>query len=123
MLLFPLNSMLTILSVPPKYNVDSVLEAAQYTVSYVRAVGQEASPSKCVLLSTSRAARRRMTAWCTGNEGCFWAVKLDVRDLGGHLDVTLRAVAGTLTNRLKIATIQVLAVGALPWGFSACLGW
>ena len=45
------------------YSVDSLLEAAQYTVSYVRAVGQEASPSKCVLLSTSRAARRRMTAW------------------------------------------------------------
>ena len=44
------------------YNVDSVLAAAQYTVSYVRAVGQEASPSKCVLLSTSKAARRRMTA-------------------------------------------------------------
>ena len=32
--------------------VDSVLAAAQYTVSYVHAVGQEASPSKCVLLST-----------------------------------------------------------------------
>ena len=30
------------------YDVDSVLTAAQYTVSYVRAVGQEASPSKCV---------------------------------------------------------------------------
>ena len=30
------------------YDVDSVLAAAQYTVSYVHAVGQEASPSKCV---------------------------------------------------------------------------
>ena len=104
------------------YSVDSLLEAAQYTVSYVRAVGQEASPSKCVLLSTSRAARRRMTAWRNRNEGCFWAVKLDVRDLGGHLDVTLRVVAGTLTNRLKIATIQVPAVGALPLGFQRMLG-
>ena len=45
------------------YDVDSVLAAAQYTVSYVHAVGQEASPSKCVLLSTSGTARRRMTAW------------------------------------------------------------
>ena len=41
-----------------------------------------------------------MTAWRNRNEGCFWAVKLDVRDLGGHLDVTLLAVAGTLTNRV-----------------------
>ena len=95
------------------YNVDSVLAAARYTVSYVHAVGQEAFPSKCVLLSTSKAARRRMTAWRNMNEGCFWAVKLDVRDLGGHLDVTLRAVAGTLSNRVKIATTQVPAVGAL----------
>ena len=104
------------------YNVDFLLDAAQYTVSYVRAVGQEASPSKCVLLSTSRAARRRMTAWRNRNEGCFWAVKLDVRDLGGHLDVTLRAVAGTLTNRIKIATTQVPAVGALSLGFQRMLG-
>ena len=42
------------------YSVDSVLNAAQYTVSYVRAVVQEASPSKCVSLSTSKAARRRV---------------------------------------------------------------
>ena len=73
--------------------VDSVLAAAEYTVSYAHAVGQEASPSKCVLLSTSKAARRRMTVWRNRNDGCFWAVKLDVRDLGGHLDVTLRAVS------------------------------
>ena len=96
------------------YSVDSLLDAAQYTVSYVRAVGQEASPSKCVLLSTSKAARRRMTAWRNRNEGCFWAVKLDVRDLGGHLDVTLRGI--------KIATTQVPAVGALPVGFQRMLG-
>ena len=81
------------------YSVDSLLDAAQYTVSYVRAVGQEASPSKCVLLSTSKAARRHMTAWRNRNEGCFWAVKLDVRDLGGHL-----------------------AVGALLLGFQRMLG-
>ena len=35
------------------YDVDTLLTAAQYTVSYVKVVGQEASPSKCVLLSTS----------------------------------------------------------------------
>ena len=43
------------------YSVDSVLAAAQFTVSYVRAVGQETSPSKCVLLSTSKAAHRPLT--------------------------------------------------------------
>ena len=98
------------------YSVDSVWTAAQYTVSYVHAVSQEASPSKCVLLSTSKAARRRMTVWRSKNEGCFWAVDLDVRDSGGHLDVTLRAVTGTLSSRVRIATTQVPAVGALTLG-------
>ena len=31
-----------------------------------------------------------------------------------HLDVALRAVAGTLTNRIEIATTQVPSVEALP---------
>ena len=77
------------------YSVDTLLKVARFAVSHVEVVGEEASTSKCVLLSTSRAARRRMTAWRNHNEGCFWAVKLDIRDSGGHLDVTLRAVAGT----------------------------
>ena len=63
-----------------------------------------------------------MTAWPNMNEGCFWAVKLDVGDLGGHLDVTFRAVAGTLNSGVKIATTQVPAVGALPLGFQRTLG-
>ena len=121
MLPFLLNFMLITLSEPLMMWILS-LAAAQYTVSFVRAVGQEASPSKCVLLSTSKAARRRMTAWRNRNEGCFWAVKLDVRDLGGHLDVTLRAVAGTLSSRVRIATTQVPAVGALSLGFQRMLG-
>ena len=103
-------------------SVDSLLDAAQYTVSYVRVVGQEASPSKCVLLSTSKAARRRMAAWRNKHGGSFWAVYFDVRDSGGHLDVTLRAVAGTLSNRVKVTTTQVLAVRALSMGFQRMLG-
>ena len=103
-------------------SVDSLLVAARCTVSYVKVVGQEASPGKCVLLSTSMVARQRMTAWRNENEGCFRAVKLDVRDLGGHPDVYLRASAGTLSSRVKIATTQVIAVGALSMGFQRMLG-
>ena len=36
--------------------------------------------------------------------------------------MTLRAVAGTLSRRVKIATTQVLAVGALTMGFQRMLG-
>ena len=58
-----------------------------------------------------------MPAWRNDNEGCFWAVELDVRDLGGHLDVTLRALAGILSSRVNVATAQVISGGALPMGF------
>ena len=41
-------------------NPGLLLNAARFTTSYVRLVGQEPAPSKCVLLSTSR----------LGSEGC-----------------------------------------------------
>ena len=54
--------------------------------------------------------------------GGFWKVQLDVRDLGGHLDFTLRARAGTLSKRIGEATVGVAAVGASPVGFQVKLG-
>ena len=68
------------------YDSDAMLASPQYNVAYVKAVEQEASPTKCVLLSTSKSARKRTTEWRNANAGCSWAVKLDVRGLGGHLD-------------------------------------
>ena len=52
----------------------------------------------------------------------FWKVQLDVRDLGGHLDVTLRARAGTLSKRVRDATLGVASVGALHSGCRVKLG-
>ena len=49
-------------------------------------------------------------------------VQLDVRDLGGHLDFTRRARAGTLSCRVKEATADVAIVGALPPWFSGQVG-
>ena len=37
-----------------------LLRAARFTTGYVRLVGQEPAPSKCLLLSTSRAVRKDM---------------------------------------------------------------
>ena len=42
--------------------------------------------------------------------------------LGGHLDFTRRARAGTLSNRVRDATLGVVAVVALPLGFQVKLG-
>ena len=95
----------------------ALFESAYFTAKYVRLVGQDVSPGKCVLLSTSKAVRRAMKLWDISGEGGFWNVQLDVRDLGGHLDFTYRAQAGTLSRRVGKATVGVAAVGALPLGF------
>ena len=63
-----------------------LLNAARFTTVYVRLVGQEPAPSKCVLLSTSKVVRKDMKDWELSQEGDRWSVKFDVRDLGAHLD-------------------------------------
>ena len=52
-----------------------------------------------------------MKLWDVSGSGGFWKVHLDVRDLGGHLDFTLRARAGTLSKRVRDS------VDALPLVF------
>ena len=56
---------------------DLLLNAAQFTTGYVRLVGQELAPSKCVLV------RKSMKEWVLSLEGDKWSVRFDVRDLGG----------------------------------------
>ena len=63
---------------------DLLLHAARFTTGYVRLVGQEPAPSKCVHLSTSREIRKDMKDWVLSCEGDQWSVRFDVRDLGGH---------------------------------------
>ena len=57
---------------------DLLLRAARFTTGYVRLIGQEPAPGKCVLLSTSRAVRVAMRSWVLSDEGHKWTVKLDV---------------------------------------------
>ena len=61
---------------------DLLLRAARFTTGYVRLVGQEPAPSKCVLLCTSRAVRVAIRSWVLSDEGHKWTVRIDVRDLG-----------------------------------------
>ena len=99
----------------------ALFEAARFTAQYVQSVGQDVSPGKCVLLSTSKSVRKALKLWDISGDGSFWKVQLDVRDLGGHLDFTRRARAGTLSTRVGEATVGVAAVGALPLGFQVKL--
>ena len=77
----------------------ALLRAARFTV---RLVGQELATRKCVLLSTSRIVRSDMRDWVVTDEGDRWSVKLDVRDLGFHLDSTFRGWAATLATRVRL---------------------
>ena len=63
-------------------DLEVLLGAARFTIGYVRLVGQEPTPCKCVLTRTSLAVRSAMRGWVVFDEGHRWAVKLDVRDLG-----------------------------------------
>ena len=72
------------------------MNAAEFTTGFVRFVGQEPAPSKCVLLSTSRVVRKDMKDWVLSQEEDRWSVKYGVRDLGGHLDTSFRGWSATL---------------------------
>ena len=93
---------------------EQLLRAAQFTSAHVRLVGQEPAPSKCVLMSTSAAIRRDMKTWLVSERGERWSVKLDIRDLGGHLDSTYRAWGRTLAARVIAVLRVVWVVSALP---------
>ena len=92
-----------LLDVKPQLYADNLLcsagrpralfESARFTAQYVRSVGQDVSPGKCVLLSTSKSVRKAMKLWDISGNGSFWKVPSDVRDVGGHLDFTRRARA------------------------------
>ena len=87
---------------------DLLLNAAKFTTGYVRLVGQELAPSKCVLLSTSGVVRRDMKDWVLSQEGDKWSVKFDVRDLGGHLDTTFRGWSATLAARVRLVIARLV---------------
>ena len=100
----------------------ALFDAAWFTAKNVRAVGQDVSPGKCVLLGTSKFVRKAMKLWDSSGDGRFWKVQLDVRDLGWHLDFTNGARDGTLSCRVKEAAAGVATVGALLLSFQVKLG-
>ena len=96
---------------------DLLLNAARFTTGYVRLVGQEPAPSKCVLLSTSGEVRKDIRDWVLSCEGDQWTVRFDVRDLGGHLDTTFRGWSSTLAVRVRLVISRLVLVFVLPLDF------
>ena len=58
-----------------------------------------------------------MSKWLVSDPGDRCSAKLDIRDLGGHLDVTRRARAATLCSWRSSMLPRVLALPALPLDF------
>ena len=94
-----------------------LLRAARFTTGYVRLVGQEPAPSKCVLLSTSREVRRDKKDWVFSDGGDKWSVKFDVLDLGGHLDTTCRRWSSTLAARVRLVISRLILIFVLTLDF------
>ena len=99
---------------------DLLLNAARFTTGYVRLVGQELAPSKCVFLSTSRDVRQSMKGWVLSQEGDKWSVRFDVRDLGvtwilpfvdGHQLLLLEFVQSFLVWVLSLLFLWIFMVG------------
>ena len=96
----------------------ALLGVARFTSMYIRLVGQEAAPKKCVFLGTSKKVRNDMKCWTVSDAGDKCSSRLDVWDLGGHLDSTLRARATTLGYRISAAVPRVhICCCSLPLDF------
>ena len=95
-------------------NPDLLMHAARFTTGYVRLVGQEPAPSKFVLLSTSGVVRQDMKDWVLSQEGDGWSVKIDVRDLRGHLDTTFRGWSSTLAAGVRLVLSRLILIFCPP---------
>ena len=55
-----------------------------------------------------------LVATCGTGGGDKWTVKLDVRDLGGHLDTTFRRWSATLAPRVRLVIAHLVLIFVLP---------
>ena len=76
---------------------------------YICLVGQKAAPKKCVFLNTSKDVRSDMRCWAVSDAGDRWSVRLDIRDLGGHLDSTFLARAFACLLLFSVFVYDALA--------------
>ena len=100
----------------------ALFDSARFTAQYVTSVGQDMSPGKCVLLSTSKSVRKAMKLWDTSGDGGFWKVQLDVRDLGRHLEFTGLGLFLAESRRLvlvRLLWVPCLLVFRSSWGWFA----
>ena len=80
----------------------------------IQDMGAKISPLKSLAFSTEAKARRALRAHTWQHIGATLTVQNNFRDLGAHLNMTMRVNSSTTTNRIKQATGSVKALRWLP---------
>ena len=97
---------------------NALFGAARFTAQYVRSVGHDVSPGKCVLLSTSKAARRVMKHWDVSGDGKFsWMTEILV---------VISILPGGLVHFLRgLRKLRLLSLQLVPCflGFRSSWAW
>ena len=79
-------------------NSDALFDAARISKEYILLL--DTLPPPNVQLSTCASVRSRMKSWVISGYDDHCKVEFDVRNLGGHVDTTLRGQAGTVAGRI-----------------------
>ena len=101
---------------------NALLGAARFTAQYVRSVGQDVSPGKCVLLSTSKAGQEKHEAMeRVGGMASLgrWSLMCKILEV---ILTSLGELGWDSFLLVREATHGVAAVGALPLAFKVKFG-
>ena len=101
----------------------ALFESARFTAQYVWSVGQDVSPGKCVLLSTSKSVRKAMKLWtflvmvvfgkCSWMSGIWVGILISLFELG--LVLFPRGLVRLLSGLLQL--VLYLWVFRSNWGW------
>ena len=68
-------------------------------------------------MSSSETVRSEMRGWIVTDEDDRWTVKLDIRDLGRHLDTTFRGWSAAVASRVRAVIARLVLVSVFPLDF------
>ena len=92
-----------------------LLHAARFTTQYVRLVGQEPAPSKCVPFSTSREVRKDMRDWVRRVTSGLLSLMFVILVVTWILPFVVGT--STLAGRVRVVIARLVLVFALPLDF------
>ena len=95
--------------------------AARFTVKYVKAVGQDISFVKCVLLSISKVVRKASRALAISGDGRPWSVMFGILVIPCILPQEIVRVLCSIGYVLPLMVSKLLVL--CPWSSGLSSGW